>query len=76
MGFVKETTTANQPEGIDIYAMPASLYIRAYTDQQTAQLLTKKHCEIWELFAYIRNYFMPAHGFQMNENGAQEYGSV
>jgi len=72
MGFVRETTTIEQPEGIDTYKMPASLYIRAYTDQSTAQLLTRKQCEIWELFAYIRNYFMPAHGFRTSDNGAQE----
>lgn len=72
MGFVRETTTAEQPESVDVYKMPASLYVRAYTDIFTAQLLTKKQCEIWELFAYIRNHFMPAHGFKMNGNGAQE----
>lgn len=72
LGYVRETTNENQPESIDVYKMPASLYIRAYTDKYTAQLLAKKECEIWELFAYIRNYFMPEHGFGMNENGAQE----
>jgi transcriptional regulator with XRE-family HTH domain len=72
MGFMRETSTENQPEGLDVYKMPASLYIRAYTDKDTAQLMTKQKCEIWELFAYIRNYFMPTHGFKMAENGAQE----
>ncbi len=72
MGFVRETTVEDQPDGINIYKMPASLYIRAYTDTNTAQLLSKKQCEIWELFAYIRNYFMPSNGFKMNSNGAQE----
>lgn len=48
------------------------VYIRAYTNKSTAQLMAKEQCEIWELFAYIRNYFMPAHGFKMAENGAQE----
>ncbi|MCL2488543.1 MAG: helix-turn-helix domain-containing protein [Oscillospiraceae bacterium] len=72
MGFVRETATADQPEGVDVYKMPASLYIRAYTDRDTAYLLAKKECDIWELFAYIRNWFMPAHGFRMAGNGAQE----
>jgi len=72
MGFVRETKTENQPEGVDVYKAPASLYIRAYTDNNTAMLITKKQCEIWELFSYIRNYFMPARGFKMNGNGAQE----
>jgi len=71
-GFVRETTTEVQPEGVDVYKMPASLYIRAYTNRHTAMLVSKDQCEIWELFAYIRIYFMPAHGFKMAENGAQE----
>lgn len=71
-GFVREVATEEQPEGIDVYKMPASLYIRAYTDKGTAQLLAKEECEIWELFAYIRNFFMPAHGFRMAGHGAQE----
>ena len=71
-GFVREVLTDCQPEGIDVYKNPASLYIRAYTDKSTAQLMAKEQCEIWELFAYIRDYFMPSHGFKMAENGAQE----
>lgn len=71
-GFVREVITEQQPEGVDVYKMPASLYIRAYTDKGTAQLIAKDTCEIWELFAYIRNFFMPAHGFRMADNGAQE----
>lgn len=71
-GFVRETATKEQPEGIDIYTMPASLYIKVYTDRAAAQLIAKEECEVWELFAYIRNFFMPAHGFRMADNGAQE----
>ena len=71
-GFVREVLTDSQPEGIDVYKMPASLYIRAHTNKATAQLMSKEECEIWELFAYIREYFMPAHSFKMAENGAQE----
>ncbi|MDE6598834.1 MAG: helix-turn-helix domain-containing protein [Oscillospiraceae bacterium] len=71
-GFVREVSNDSQPESVDVYKMPASLYIRAYTDSSAAQLLAKEQCEIWELFAYIRNYFMPAHGFKMADNGAQE----
>lgn len=71
-GYVREVATEEQPEGVDVYKMPASLYIRAYTDKGTAQLIAKETCEIWELFAYIRDFFMPAHGFTMADNGAQE----
>lgn len=71
-GFVRETATKEQPEGIDIYTMPASLYIKVYTYRAAAQLIAKEECEVWELFAYIRNFFMPAHGFRMADNGAQE----
>lgn len=72
MGFVRETSEERQPEGIDVFKMPASLFIRGYTDRDTAQLLAKETCEIWELFAYIRNYIMPTYGYKMAENGAQE----
>ena len=34
--------------------------------------MLKEQCETWELFAYIRNYLMPSHGFRMAENGAKE----
>ena len=71
-GFVREVETENQSEGIDVYKMPASLYIRAYTDRGSAQLVAKEECEIWELFAYIRDFFMSAHNFKMADNGAQE----
>lgn len=71
-GFVREVSTDQQPEGVDVYKLPASLYIRAYTDPSAARLMAKSQCEVWELFAYIRNYIMPEHGFQMAENGAQE----
>lgn len=71
-GFVRETSSIQQPEGVDVYKMPASLFIRAYTDKSTAQLMTKEQCDIWELFSYIRNFFMPTHCFKMSENGAQE----
>lgn len=71
-GFVREVAAETQPDGVDVYKMPASLYIRVYTDKETSQLVCKEHCETWELFAYIRDYFMPAHGFAMAQNGAQE----
>ena len=71
-GFVREVANDRQAEGIDIFRVPASLYIRAYTDKASARLLLKEKCETWELFAYIRNYLMPSHGFRMAENGAQE----
>lgn len=71
-GFVREVANGQQAEGVDIFRVPASLYIRAYTDKASARLLLKEQCETWELFAYIRNYLMPSHGFRMAENGAQE----
>lgn len=71
-GFVREVLTEEQPEGVDVYKMPASLYVRAYTDKETSQLVSREQCEIWELFSYIRDYFMPSHGFGMAQNGAQE----
>lgn len=71
-GFARETTSINQPEGIDIFVNPASLYIRAYPDTHISHLVAKEKCQLWELFAYIRNFLMPNHGFVMADNGAQE----
>ena len=71
-GFVREVLTEEQPEEVGVFKNPASLYIRAHTGKETAQLICKEQCEIWELFAYIRDYFMPTHGFEMAQNGAQE----
>lgn len=71
-GFVREVQSEQQPEGVDVYVLPPSLFIRAYTDRAAAQLMAKEQCEIWELFAYIRDYFMRGNGLKMAENGAQE----
>ncbi len=71
-GFVREVITKEQPDDVEVYKMPASLFIRAYTNKEMSRLISKEQCEIWELFAYIRNFFMPAHGFRMAQNGAQE----
>ena len=71
-GFVREVLTEEQPDGAEVYKMPASLFIRAYTDKGTSQLIAKEQCEIWELFSYIRDHFMPSHSFSMAQNGAQE----
>ena len=71
-GVVREVMTENQPTGMDIYKVPASLYIRAYTNKETSRIVCKEQCEIWELFAYIRNHFMPSYNFKMAKNGAQE----
>lgn len=71
-GFVRQVLTDAQPEGVDVYKLPSSLYLRAHTGPHTAQLLSKEQCEPWELFSYLREYLMPAHGYKMAENGAQE----
>ena len=70
--FAKETLTKEQPEGVDVFVMPASLFIRGYSDAETARLLKKETCQLWELFAFIRNEIMPGHGYKMAKNGAQE----
>ena len=69
---VREVMTEEQPEGVEVYKMPSSLFIRTYADKEAAHLVSKEQCEIWELFAYIRDYFMPTHGFRTAQNGAQE----
>lgn len=69
-GAVREVMTEDQPVGTDIYKVPASLYIRAYTDKETSRIVCREQCEIWELFSYIRNHFMPSYNFKMAQNGA------
>lgn len=71
-GFVREVATAEQPQGVQVFRMPESLYLRARNDAAAAQLIAKERCELWELFAYIREFVMPAQGFVMADNGAQE----
>ena len=73
-GFVfgREVASRDQPEGVDVFTMPASLFLRMYTDRAAAGLLGKEACEPWELFAYLRAEIMPKYGFVMAENGAQE----
>ena len=70
--FAKETETKNQPEGVDVFVMPASLFIRGYSNSDTARLMGKTECQPWELFAFMRYEIMPKHGYKMAENGAQE----
>lgn len=71
-GFVREVLTADQPEGVQVYRMPASLYLRARNDAAAAQLIAREKCEMWELFAYMREFVMPSQGLVMADNGAQE----
>jgi len=69
--FAREVTTENQPDGIDVYKMPAGLFIRVYADKNNAEILGKDICEPWEFFAYIWNYIMPKYHLKkaVNENG-------
>ena len=46
-GAVREVLTEDQPAGTDIYKVPASLYIRAYTDKETSRIVCREQCEIW-----------------------------
>lgn len=71
-GFVRRVATEEQPTGVDVYRMPASLYLRVRNDASAAQLIAKERCAMWELFAYIREYIMPANGLLMADHGAQE----
>ena len=71
-GFVRETVSDEQPDSLDVYRMPASLFLRAHTEYGMAHLLAKDKCEVWELFAYLRDFVMPAQGLRMSPNGAQE----
>ena len=76
MSFMKQTATEKQPDGVDVYKLPRSIYIRAYADRHAAMLISKETCEVYELFHYTRDFFIPAHGFIMADNGAQERKST
>lgn len=69
---MREANSEQQPAGVDVYILPPSPYIRTYTDSAAAQFISTEQCGIWEHFAYIRDFFMPAKDFRMAENGAHE----
>jgi predicted transcriptional regulator YdeE len=76
-GYGRETTTENQPEGVDVFKMPASLYVKAHINENMAMLLSKqKDIQAFdivaEVFPYIWDNVMPAHGLKIAENGAQD----
>lgn len=71
-GFVREVDSVEQPPDVQVYRMPASLYLRARNDASAAQLIAKEACEMWELFSYMREFVLPSQGFIMEDNGAQE----
>ena len=43
-GVVREVMTEDQPIGTDIYKVPTSLYIRAYTNKETSRIVCKEQC--------------------------------
>jgi transcriptional regulator with XRE-family HTH domain len=63
--FAREVTTMIQPDGVYLYKIPASLYLRVYTDKNAAKITGKETCEPWELFAYMWNYVMPNYKLKM-----------
>ena len=78
-GYGRETLTENQPEGIEILKMPASLYVKAYVDEHMSMLLSNPNDIVAEVFPYIWDNIMPKHGLKIAENGAQDieiYDSV
>jgi len=66
--FGRETTTENQPDGIEVYKIPAGLFLRAYTDKNMASIIGKDKCEPWELFSYMWNYVMPKYNLKEARN--------
>ena len=62
--FGREVISENQPGGVDVYKVPASLFLRMYSDQSAAKLIRKDTCAPWELFSYILHKIMPKYGFK------------
>ncbi len=72
MMFAQETLSEHQDERYDVYQMPASLFMRAACTSDSAALLDKNECAVWELFGVMRERVMPLYNYVFNENGAQE----
>ncbi len=52
--FALEVNTDEQPDGVDVYKMPASFYIRMRKDDNNAlKQLGKENCQSYELFSLI-----------------------
>ena len=66
--FGREVTTENQPDGIDVYKIPAGLFLRAYTNTNNAGIIGKDMCETWEFFAYMWNCVMPKYHLKKSVN--------
>ena len=66
--FGRETITENQPDGIEVYKIPSGLFLRAYTDKNTASIIGKDKFEPWELFSYMWNYVMPKYNLKEARN--------
>jgi len=74
--FARETTTETQPDGIEIYKIPAGLFLRAYADKNTAGIIGKDMCEPWELFSYMWNYVMPKYKLKEARNAGGEDNQI
>lgn len=73
MMFAWETVSDRQPSAIDVYKMPASMFMRVFNNENAAKMLNKSRCDIWELFGLMKTTVMPANGYEFCENGAQEF---
>jgi transcriptional regulator with XRE-family HTH domain len=69
--FAREVTTEKQPDGIDVYKVPAGLFLRVYTNKDNASIIGKDICEPWEFFSFMFNCVMPKYHLKVsrNENG-------
>ena len=69
--FAREVTTENQLDGINVYKIPAGLFLRVYTNKDNASILGKNMCDAWEFFSFMYNCVMPKYHLKAarNENG-------
>ena len=74
--FGRETTTENQPDGIDVYKIPASFFLRVYTDKNNAKIIGKNKCEPWEFFSYMWNNIMPKYNLKEARNASGEDNQI
>jgi len=74
--FGREVTTENQPGGVDVYKMPAGLFLRVYTDKNNAGIIGKDMCEPWEFFSFMWNYIMPKYRLKKALNADGEDNQI
>ncbi len=76
--FAKETSIKNQPEGVDTYLNPASLYVRVKYDKDDRDIWKllgeeQRQHQPWVMFGYLGKKWAVQNGYEFATHGAQEF---